>query len=459
MAQLQRSSAMHLNQREVRLLQRHYFLFGQALNIFDQMASKEELIPDYEYELDENHEEEKTNGANGNKVTAYSGVHSAGFKDLLLKPQLQRAIIECGFEHPSEVQQECIPQAMIGVDVLCQAKSGMGKTAVFVLTILHQLPEDPKPISALILCHTRELAYQIKQEFTRFTQFLPEIRTEVIFGGQPIKDQVNMLKGLKPPHIVVGTPGRIKHLVKEKALDLSGLKIFVLDECDRMLEETDMRSDVQQIFMATPHQKQVMMFSATFPNECKNIARKFMKNPFEIFIDNQNKMILHGLKQYYIKLEDNQKIKKLTDLLDSLMFNQVIIFVQSIKHATKLDEILRRDNFPSICIHGDLPQEERIKRYQDFKKFNHRIIVATDIFGRGIDIERINVVFNFDMPDSSDQYLHRVCRAGRFGTKGLSISFISSPTEQETLDAIQKRFEVKIEELPTTIDVSTYMNN
>ncbi len=122
------------------------------------------------------------------RLTAYTGVLSAGFKDLLLKPQLQRAIVECGFEHPSEVQQECIPQAMIGVDVLCQAKSGMGKTAVFVLTILHQLPDDPKPVSALILCHTRELAYQIKNEFARFTKYLPDIRTEVIYGGQPIED-------------------------------------------------------------------------------------------------------------------------------------------------------------------------------------------------------------------------------------------------------------------------------
>jgi ATP-dependent RNA helicase UAP56/SUB2 len=167
---------------------------------------------------------------------------SAGFKDLLLKPELQRAITECGFEHPSEVQQECIPQAMIGVDILCQAKSGMGKTAVFVLTILHQLEENPKPVSGLILCHTRELAYQIKNEFNRFTKYLPNVRTEVMYGGQPIVEHINMLKGLKPPHIVVGTPGRIKALAMKKDLDLSNLKIFVLDECDRMLEETGMAS-------------------------------------------------------------------------------------------------------------------------------------------------------------------------------------------------------------------------
>jgi ATP-dependent RNA helicase UAP56/SUB2 len=202
-----------------------------------------------------------------------------------------------------------------------------------------------------------------------------------------------------------------------------------------------------------------MMFSATMSADVKNICRKFMKNPFEIFIDNESKLTLHGLKQYYVKLEENEKIRKLTDLLDSLMFNQVIVFVKSVQYAIKLDEILRRDNFPSISIHRDLLQPERIKRYNEFKAFKYRIMVSTDIFGRGIDIEKINVVFNFDMPQDSDSYLHRVGRAGRFGTKGLAITFVSGQKDLEVLEDIQKRFEVKIEELPTTIDVSTYMNN
>lgn len=165
-------------------------------------------------------------------------IHAAGFKDLYLKPELQRAITECGFEHPSEVQQECIPQAMIGVDILCQAKSGMGKTAVFVLTTLHQLPEEPKPVSVLVLCHTRELAYQIKNEFNRFNKYLKGLRTEVLYGGQPVQKDIELLKGLTPPHIVVGTPGRIKSLVRSKDLNLDNLKTFILDECDKMLEET-----------------------------------------------------------------------------------------------------------------------------------------------------------------------------------------------------------------------------
>ena len=147
-----------------------------------------------------------------NRVTTYTGVHSAGFKDFLLKNELNRAIQDCGFEHPSEVQQECIPQAIIGRDIVCQAVSGMGKTAVFILSILHQMEDNPKPVSALILCNTRELAYQIKKEFDRFTKYLTEIRTEVFYGGVPMQENIKILKGLKPPHIVIGTPGRIMAL-------------------------------------------------------------------------------------------------------------------------------------------------------------------------------------------------------------------------------------------------------
>lgn len=152
---------------------------------------------------------------------------------------------------------------MIGVDVLCQAKSGLGKTAVFVLTILHQLEIEPKPVTALILAHARELAYQINNEFKRFTKHMPTVRTHVLYGGEPYSEHVKLLKSDKAPHIVVGTPGRILQLAKKKDIDFSNLKFFVLDECDRMLEEIDMRTDVQQIYKFTPHKKQVMMFSAT----------------------------------------------------------------------------------------------------------------------------------------------------------------------------------------------------
>lgn len=218
-----------------------------------------------------------------------------------------------------------------------------------------------------------------------------------------------------------------------------------------------MRKDVQDIFRATPHHKQVMMYSATLSKDIRPVCKKFMQNPLEIFVDDQTKLTLHGLQQYYVKLEESQKNRKLNDLLDTLEFNQVCIFVRSVARANELDRLLVKSGFPSICIHSQLAQEERIARYKSFKDFSKRIMVATDIFGRGIDVERVNIVINYDMPDSPDSYLHRVGRAGRFGTKGLAVTFVSSVADSEVLNSVQGRFEVNITELPETIDVSTYM--
>lgn len=178
----------------------------------------------------------------------------------------------------------------------------------------------------------------------------------------------------------------------------------------------------------------------------------------EIYVDDDSKLTLHGLQQHFVKLQENEKNRKLTDLLDALEFNQVVIFVKSVARANELNKLLAECNFPSICIHSGMAQEERIARYKTFKDFNKRIMVATDIFGRGIDIERVNIVVNYDMSDNADSYLHRVGRAGRFGTKGLAITFVSSEEDQKVLDSVQDRFEVSISELPDSIDVSSYMN-
>lgn len=207
----------------------------------------------------------------------------------------------------------------------------------------------------------------------------------------------------------------------------------------------------------TPHDKQVMMFSATLSKEIRTVCKKFMQNPMEVYVDDEAKLTLHGLLQYYLKLKENEKNRKLNDLLDALEFNQVVIFVRSVQRATELNKLLVECNFPSICIHRFLDQEDRIARYKAFKDFKKRILVATDIFGRGIDIERVNIVINYDMSSDADSYLHRVGRAGRFGTKGLAISFVSSDEDSEVLNNVQSRFEVAISELPDSIDVTSYM--
>ncbi|GMN45422.1 hypothetical protein TIFTF001_014611 [Ficus carica] len=492
----------------------------------DNDVYDEELV-DYEEEDDKALDSvgAKVNGEAPKK--GYVGIHSSGFRDFLLKPELLRAIVDSGFEHPSEgnffnlfrnvllslsrfrelvrfVQHECIPQAILGMDVICQAKSGMGKTAVFVLSSLQQIDPVAGQVSALVLCHTRELAYQICHEFERFSTYLPDLKVAVFYGGVNIKLHKDLLKN-ECPHIVVGTPGRILALARDKDLSLKNVRHFILDECDKMLESLDMRRDVQEIFKMTPHDKQVMMFSATLSKEIRPVCKKFMQDvmfhgqyysilnqwyllvawgyiwgrgvgregknegefavavqsavnclPMEIYVDDEAKLTLHGLVQHYIKLSESEKNRKLNDLLDALDFNQVVIFVKSVSRAAELNKLLAECNFPSICIHSGMSQEERLKRYKGFKEGQNRILVATDLVGRGIDIERVNIVINYDMPDSADTYLHRVGRAGRFGTKGLAITFVSSAADSDVLNDVQERFEVDIKELPEQIDTSTY---
>ncbi|KAI8013789.1 DEAD-box ATP-dependent RNA helicase 56 [Camellia lanceoleosa] len=357
-------------------------------------------------------------------MRGYVGFHSSGFRDFLLKLELLRAIVDSGFEHPSEVQHECIPQAILGMDVICQAKSGMGKTAVFVLSTLQQIEPVAGQVATLVMCHTRELAYQICHEFERFNTYLPDIKVAVFYGGVNIKVHKDLLKN-ECPHIVVGTRGRILSLARDKELGLKNVRHFILDECDKMLESLDMRRDVQEIFKMTPHDKQVMMFSATLSKEIRPVCKKFM----------QDMLMVHGsfpgfqlCYYHYIKLSELEKNRKLNDLLDALDFNQVVIFVKSVSRAAELNKLLVECNFPSICIHSGMSQEERLTRYKGFKEGHKRILVATDLVGRGIDIERVNIVINYEMPDSANTYLHRV----------------------------QERFEVDIKDLPEQIDTSTY---
>jgi len=420
------------------------------------MANADEDFVDFE----ENEEQQVVKTAEAEKDTKkghYVNIHTSNFRDFILKPELSRAIVDCGFEHPSEVQHQCIPQAVLGMDIICQAKSGMGKTAVFVLTTLHQVTPVIGEVHVVVLCHTRELAFQIQKEYERFSKYLPDIKSRVFFGGTPVASDVEALK-TEVPHIVVGTPGRIMDLATtRKALDLSKVKHFVLDECDRLLAEVGMRRDVQTIFKLTPHEKQVMMYSATLSQEIRPICRKFCQDPMEIFVDDETKLTLYGLQQYYVKLDENDKNKKLNDLLDALDFKQVVIFVSKVRRAIELSKLLEDCNFPSICIHSSLKQDERIQRFADFKDFKKRILVSTDLFGRGIDIESVNVVINYDFPEESDQYLHRVGRAGRFGTKGLAISFISTEKDDEEFKKTQERFAVQVPEMPDQIDISTYM--
>jgi len=426
------------------------------------MAEELEQLDDY-VEPEEKYlsdDEEEPASKKENVQGSYAGVQACSFRDMLLKAELQRAIGDAGFEHPSEVQQNAIPFAMVGQDMIVQAKSGMGKTAVFVIATLQQIEVDPEnaAVDTLVLCHARELAYQIHREFERFSKYLPNIKAAVVYGGVNFNEHKKMIEE-NCPHILIGTPGRVLHLINEKVLKLDSLKRFILDECDDILENgLNMRRQAQEIFKKTPHEKQVMMFSATISDSARSIYRKLSRKAEEIFVDDK-KLTLHGLQQHFVELEENAKIRKLNDLLDALDFNQVVVFVKTKQRTAALDKMLQKCFFPSMCIHSDLKQEERLDRYRKFKEYQSRILVSTNLFGRGVDIERVNIVINFDMPTNSNEYLHRVGRAGRFGTKGLAITFVCGDEDKKIMQETQDRFEVKITPLPDEIDSASYMAN
>merc|ERR1712194_538332 len=222
-------------------------------------------------------------------------------------------------------------------------------------------------MGTMVVCHTREPAYQIKHEFDRFAKYFQDVKCGVVYGGVPISKDKEMLKE-SCPHVLIGTPGRVLGLLREKDLKLDKLTQFVLDECDKCLDKLDMRKDIQQIFVDTPKKKQVMMFSATMTTETRGLCKKFMQDPHEIRVDEESKLTLHGLLQYYAKLSEKEKNRKLNDLLDALEFNQVVIFVKSVQRAIALDKLLVECNFPSIAIHSGLNQEDRIARYKQFKE-------------------------------------------------------------------------------------------
>jgi len=425
------------------------------------MAAVEEDNLDQLEEYVDPAETEANEAAKSAVQGSYAGAQACSFREMLLKEELQRAIGDAGFEHPSEVQQNAIPFAMVGNDMIVQAKSGMGKTAVFVIATLQQIEiesDAEKHVDTLVLCHSREVAYQISREFERFSKYLPDVTVGVVYGGVNISEHKKMIKD-NCPSILVGTPGRVLHLINEKALTLNNLKRFIMDECDNLLEVAlDIRRQVQEIFKKTPREKQVMMYSATISPAARALCRRFSRKAEEIFIDD-NQLTLHGLQQHLCNLEEQDKIRKLTELLDALEFQQIVIFVRTRQRAAALDAMLKKCAFPSMCIHPRLSQEQRLGRFKAFKENSSRILITTSLFGRGVDLERVNIVVNFDMSGNSNEYFHRVGRAGRFGTKGLAITFISNDKDREVLAEVQSRFEAKITELPETIDSSSYMAN
>jgi len=409
------------------------------------------------------------------------GGASATFADFCLKPQITKAITAAGFEQPSKIQEEAIPEAHAGNDIIAQAKSGMGKTAVFVLVTLDRYDpsENPGHVYCVVIEPTKELVQQVVLEYKRFSPFMDGggISVVSITGGESIKEQTEKLKA-SPPAIIVATPGRLADLVEKGAIDLSKLKFFVVDEVDKVLEKADMRQNVQDIFFKTPKSKQTLCLSATLAPDMLRIVKKFVKPTHKEILLESDKLTLVGLKQYKCELTEKEKNRKLVDILDFLDFNQVVVFVSTKDRARALTVLLNESKFPCIELSGRLSTHDRTEAYNKFKTNQVKILVTTDVCARGVDVAKVNIVINYDFPSShedkdassvaastpqdpvsiaADTYLHRVGRAGRFGNRGLAVSFLSSELDRKVFDTVQSRFKTKIEELPEEIDTSSYM--
>eukprot|EP00768_Dysnectes_brevis_P006736 gnl/Dysnectes_brevis/542_a599_5111.p1 GENE.gnl/Dysnectes_brevis/542_a599_5111~~gnl/Dysnectes_brevis/542_a599_5111.p1 ORF type:complete len:441 (-),score=192.77 gnl/Dysnectes_brevis/542_a599_5111:139-1461(-) len=382
------------------------------------------------------------------KKTTFGAAHNVSFNEFLLKDGLLRSIQDNGFENPSAVQNEVLPSSLMGFDIICQAKSGRGKTAVFVFSILQQLKPKPGQVQALVICNTRELAVQISREFERFSTHLAHVKTLSVYGKVPIAVHRAALRA-GDVSIVVGTPGRLGALVDDGTLKLDKLNFFVIDECDKVLMNESMRETVDKLIPLMDKEKQTMLFTATLDDDSKMMCRKYVTEQKEVLIDD-SKLVLHGLKQHWVKLTEEEKLPALARLLSESSFNQLIVFVKSVARANALKTYLVEHAHPCFAIHGRLDQAVRTDLYMRFKRFDIRIMVATDIFERGVDFENVNFVVNFDMPAKSDTYLHRAGRAGRFGTAGTVLSMVSSEEDTGVLTEIQERFIVDIPE--ATVD-------
>ncbi|KAG9788304.1 DEAD-domain-containing protein, partial [Aureobasidium melanogenum] len=380
-------------------------------------------------------------------VTATKGLE---FEDFYIKRELMMGIFEAGFEKPSPIQEETIPVALTGRDILARAKNGTGKTAAFVIPTLERInPKNPKT-QALILVPTRELALQTSQVCKTLGKHLG-INVMVTTGGTGLKDDIIRLG--EPVHIIVGTPGRILDLASKGVADLSECPMFVMDEADKLLSP-EFTVVIEQLLSFLPKDRQVMLFSATFPMIVKSFKDKHMRNPYEINL--MDELTLRGITQYYAFVEEKQKVHCLNTLFSKLQINQSIIFCNSTNRVELLAKKITELGYSCFYSHAKMLQQNRNKVFHDFRAGVCRNLVCSDLLTRGIDIQAVNVVINFDFPKNAETYLHRIGRSGRFGHLGLAINLINWD-DRFNLYKIEQELGTEIQPIPPSIDKSLYV--
>jgi translation initiation factor 4A len=368
------------------------------------------------------------------------------FDQMGLLENLLRGIYAYGFEKPSAIQQKGIVPFTKGLDVIQQAQSGTGKTATFCAGILNNLDYNLLECQALVLAPTRELAQQIEKVMRALGDYL-QVKCHACVGGTSVREDARILSA--GVHVVVGTPGRVFDMLRRRCLRADSIKMFTLDEADEMLSR-GFKDQIYDIFQLLPPKLQVGVFSATLPPEALEITRKFMNKPVRILVK-RDELTLEGIKQFYVNVEkEDWKLDTLCDLYETLAITQSVIFANTRRKVDWLTDKMRERDHTVSATHGDMDQNTRDVIMREFRSGSSRVLITTDLLARGIDVQQVSLVINYDLPTQPENYLHRIGRSGRFGRKGVAINFVTKDDERMLQD-IQKFYNTVIEELPSNV--------
>jgi len=343
------------------------------------------------------------------------------FDDMALKEELLRGIYAYGFEKPSAIQQRAIVPCIKGMDVIAQAQSGTGKTATFSIAILEKIDTSLRECQALILAPTRELAQQIQKVVMSLGDYMGA-QCHACIGGTSVREDMRKLD--VGQHIVVGTPGRVFDMISRKVLRPNDIKQFVLDEADEMLSR-GFKDQIYDVFRHLNQEIQVILLSATMPAEVLEVTTRFMRDPIRILVKKEE-LTLEGIRQFYISVEREEwKLDTLCDLYETLTITQAVIFCNTRRKVDWLTEKMHQRDFTVSAMHGDMDQKERDVIMREFRSGSSRVLITTDLLARGIDVQQVSLVINYDLPTNRENYIHRIGRGGRFGRKGVAINFVT----------------------------------
>lgn len=368
------------------------------------------------------------------------------FDDMHLKEELLRGIYAYGFEKPSAIQQRAILPCVKGHDVIAQAQSGTGKTATFSISILEKIDTSINECQALVLAPTRELAQQIQKVVIALGDFM-RAQCHACIGGTNVREDMRRLD--QGVHVVVGTPGRVYDMISRRALRANHIKLFVLDEADEMLSR-GFKDQIYDVFKLLPTEVQVILLSATMPNDVLEVSKCFMRDPVRILVKKEE-LTLEGIKQFFIYIErEDWKLDTLCDLYDTLSITQAVIFCNTRRKVDWLTENMHQKDFTVSAMHGDMEQRERDIIMRQFRTGSSRVLITTDLLARGIDVQQVSLVINYDLPSNRENYIHRIGRGGRFGRKGVAINFVTAD-DKRTLKDIEQFYNTHIDEMPMNV--------